>query len=244
MRNLFWGLLSRFFVHKNYYVHKGREKKDSDRKIIEIIGPAGVGKSTFINQVKKKGLISKYKVPKLNIKDAFNNKDLDVDFHAKIFNLKVNNEFAEGQGLHRFQDMLLWLMRDQYLHLPKNQCKRFLVDEGLGHHFTSELIEAHNADPGLFEAVVDKRCFVALASTPEIIAGRIMGRKKAKGQILPYHDGLTAKQLEAYLSHRLANIECLMNLAKNAGVPCLTINTNDDKKQQLLAFESFLQNLI
>lgn len=243
-KNLLVKILGCVFHSKGYYrMHNdlnGRNKK----VIIEIIGPAGVGKSTFINQVKKKGLISRYKVPKFNIRDAFKSKDLDFDFHAKLFGLKVKNELPGGKGLHRFQDMLLWLFRDQYLHITNNRGKLFLVDEGLGHHFTSELIEAHNADPGLFEAVVDKRCFVALKSTPEIIAGRIMGRKKAKGQILPYHDGLTAKQLEAYLSHRMANIECLMNLAKNAGVPCLTINTDDDKKQQLLDFESFLQNLI
>ena len=232
------------FHSKGYYrIHNDLNGKNKTF-IIEIIGPAGVGKSTFIDKVKKGGLISRYKVPKINIDNALKNKTLGVDFHAKLFQLKVNNELPEGRGLHRFQDMLLWLFRDQYLQLPKNQGKIFLVDEGLGHHFTSELIDAHKSDPGLFNAAINNRGFIALTAKPETIAKRIVGRKEKTKHILPYHDKKSPKQLEAYLNNRMKSISRLISVARQAGIPCLELNSEEPIKNHLNVTASFLKTLI
>ncbi len=228
------------FPSKSYFRLDYVVKRSNTTYIIEIIGPAGIGKSTFIKQLKRKGIIRRYSAPRLNIKDAVKNKNSNLSFHAKLFRLKVEKETQEGKGLSRFQDMLQWLFRDQYLQLPQNQGKIFIVDEGLGHHFTSELLVAAHSDPDLFHAATKNRGIIALKAKPKTMAERIMARKEKTKHILPYHQDKNADQLEAYLNERLMNIKSLVSAAQRAGIPCMEINLEEDVALNLKKVESFL----
>lgn len=244
LRTFLTSMAARVFYSKNYYrLNHDLADKKNNTHIIEIIGPAGVGKSTFIKLLKRRGIISRHKVPKLNIKAFATNYDSVHGFHVKLFRLKVGIETFGSKGLGCFHDMLQWLFRDQYLQLPKYSGRFFLVDEGIGHHFTSELLIANQSDHDLFYEATKNRCFIALTAKPETIANRIMVRKDKKKHILPYHYNKTAQQLEAYLNARLDNIGDLISVASNAGVPCIIINSENNVQKQLKEVESFLRKI-
>lgn len=241
----FLSLLGRLYsLRKHFYYKNPPDNGRPDRTIIDVIGPPGVGKTTIIKHLLKNGIIGRKRIPVLGLHELCNLNDPLFASHPKLIFQKEKSNYKNARKLHGLQKKLNILFSDIYLKEKNTTNKVLLVDEGVGHHFTSKLIALSDSDPDTFNSIMSYRAFVFLSASPEIITERVVERRDSVGKIIPAHKNMEADALFLHSKKTLALRRELYQKTQSAGVPCIEINTELGVSESAALLKQFIRDLI
>ena len=154
--------------------------------IVELIGPSGIGKSTFLKEQRALGGLESWpdlisavdtifastppKKPNWLPEDLF------------LLDRKLTNTLAEQFNiLHRYQHLQNRYRRLLYdVHLREyGGPYKILDDDHVCHLFTAELVSLAQAEPKAFKRFIQNRAFVFLRRSPKGILSNIRAREAA-----------------------------------------------------------------
>jgi hypothetical protein len=113
-----------------------------------------------------------------------------------------------------------------------------LMDSALLQHFAAELCLLHGEDTLAFAELVSDCVIVHCTSDLQTVMRYIVRRNKG-GLRIPSHWGQSDEEIEARTRTRLSEMTHFVNLARQAGVPCLEIDTSEnivDNARKVCAF--------
>lgn len=229
-------------VRRNGGVRALRALLPTKDRCIEFIGPAGVGKTTLLDQVVNRTAGAWYFRKDLNSAILNRTPDLiDSKIHWRLLFGKMNwLETAQISGLQKVQLLRyfsLVLLNDVKLR-NSDLLKGVLLDEGLCQNFARQLLDLQESE---FVCILFDRALVFLEpSDNETVVRQIRERAMAGGRLVTHHHGKTDEELAALTSGSTIVFEALAIKAQAAGVPLCIIRTNDpieSKIRVLLEFE-------
>ncbi len=240
IKNIFLKMLLQIYSSKKAYI-VNRTEANSRFLIIEIIGPPGIGKSTVLKTLNKEGIISSIPTPHWIIDEylqSFSNFDPEYIELIQAATKKIKD-------LRRLKQHLYWLMHEKYLLETARENRFYMVDEGLGHHFNSALVELsiHNRDS--FFRLMQNRAMIFLKSNPETITQRIIQRNKSSGIIRIQHRNKNMDLLTLENQKKLASKKKLFQQLSEINTPAIVVNTDlglEQSKTQIRNFISKLNN--
>lgn len=181
---------------------------------IDLVGPPGVGKSYLMRTMIKASLIHAEK-------EKFNKSRRLCPSRAKLLSLAAL-QMADIEVLQRKALKLLY-------DLNVTCCgASVIVDEGISHHFTNELIELSRSSTSDFDNIMHGRAIINLTATPELISSRIIERDKGQGVMRSFHKGKTDKELRTVNLLALQQRAVLMSIMEEKGLKTLTISAEDE----------------
>lgn len=219
--------------------------KNANRHI-EFIGPAGVGKTTICDEVKKYMVGDwNYKENLLDIMIKYNEGKLDENLYLRLLCNKVKH--LENYDLSSYQKIRLIeffsdvLLKDLAIHSSDLSSKRFFLDEGLCHNFSEELIDLTDSD---LKILMTGRAFVFLqARNSAAVVNQIRKRERETGQIAAYHVRLGDNALRDHTEKTSLFISAFVDRVEALGLPVCKIFIEDDFQtnvKHVLDFENRL----
>ncbi len=204
--------------------------------VVEIVGPPGVGKTTLLQEVMRLKVIKRERFPVIGINLLVKKMLVEQPHCSALMDEYIVGRATQKTDLDRLQKMLNLLFSDIYLHsmLPKKQ-KLFLVDEGICHHFTSQLINLYHTEKNDFLKLMKKRSVVFLLADAHTIANRALKRKKSR----KYREK-GATELTAITQKVLHKQNELYHVMKTLGVNVVQINLNNKLRASADQLTSFL----
>ena len=215
-------------------------------KCIEFIGPAGVGKTTLLNQALH--LISGDWYSRNDLASARLDRTPDLIDERVHWNLLVEKlqslEAGNYSGMQKLQLMHYFskvLVNDVALRYA-NSTKGFFLDEGLCHNFSKQLEALGETD---FAHMMSGRALVLVKQRDDTtVARQIRERAMAGGGMVTHHHGRTADELAAAAKDSKIRLEAFAVRAEAAGVPLRIIHTEDPMDQKIEAVIEFERRLL
>ena len=219
---------------------------DNVLRHIEFIGPAGIGKSTLCNEVKKyltNNWFYREDLPDILLQDTIG--DVNKNYYWLLLHGKVKNLEAQRLNVHR----KIWLVRyfsnvllkDLAMNSPDPSSKKFLLDEGLCHNFSQELMDLPDDVLKLFMA---KRALIFMQARDSItIVRQIRRRERETRQKVAYHIGLNDIALKDLVESNSSLFSAFVNKVEALDVPVCKVFIEDDLHtniKQILDFEKQL----
>ncbi len=202
-----------FFNRAGFRVY-GVNASIDDNCMIDIIGPPGVGKSWLIKQLASNGMVSKKE-------SAFHKVLTESPFHASLLKLSSDDKL-DLDVLRKKAGKLLYDLNVS--HSPGI----YLIDEGVSHHFASELVRLHSNSRDEFLSLVSKRAVINLSASPTLIVDRIESRAAQLGYIAGCQRGLGRKELIDFTAEALRVRHQLCSLLSMEHRPVLELEMLED----------------
>lgn len=213
---------------------------------IEFIGPAGIGKSTIYEEVKRhvigdwyyrehlQGMLEKY------------GDDGEAARHLQLLHGKLDH--FDRYNLSGYGKLkLIWfftdiLLKDLAMSNNGSLSKKFLLDEGLCHNFSEELMDLPDAD---LKVLMKERAFVFVqARDNSIIVDRIRKREGETGRKVMYHVGLDDDALKELSDASTLLFNAFMERVETLGVPVCRIFAEDDFQTNIKRVLDFERNIV
>lgn len=172
------------------------EKKKDNCKVVEFLGPSGVGKSFLLEKIVKK---YNFKKKVINLSQDINsrkNRDLTA-FEKKILQSRIKKYFSNDSNyvFTTSNKITRYISKIEAEPIVSSCSSISMWDEGLIYYFNEEIVEFY----ALFEKeiidILNSRIIVNLIDNPENIYKKIMIRKKNTGNIHSSHVLNTKKDI-------------------------------------------------
>lgn len=220
------------------------KKNSSTGKIIEFIGPSGVGKSTLYNETKN-SLSSVWRNSKSLNKFKGNTTDEQLaEIHWKLFKSKISNvDSINTDGLvklslmEHFQKML----SDNLKIIQQENEVGIFLEEGLCHSFSRELIVLTNAE--LINVLGNRFLIYVSPKDPNIVVRQIRKRAMEGGHTVYHHVGLDDQDLNRITKDSIDNFNKLTNHIEKLNVPVCRLFVEDGieiNSNRIIEFEKSL----
>jgi len=158
---------------------------DNDIKVVNMIGPPAVGKSTSINKQLDDNVLSLRRKKLL--------KPLDSD---GIYNHLLKSHCKRVRTLKEFNDRISDVIYDSNIvEMSIFENDVVLIDQGVPHFFYRELIHLYESDIDAFKSFVSRRGLVLLVAEPELILKRKKRRENETGKLIKSHKGKTDSEI-------------------------------------------------
>lgn len=210
MNNLPQWLEKRMF----YYEYKLRHTIPNV-KTIEVTGPPGVGKSSFVDMLVKRGVVERSRIfrPFLWVYEMTMRTNPEVLSLEEV--LRKEKRYDAKIASKKWM-----IMRDPIFKKGKGT---WLFDEYFCHHFPKVIMEELSSG-SRGSLILQNRMVVILATEPAQIAENIKKRFDKTRKILPIHRGKSRVELEKESSRSLAWRKDLLRLLQKHGIPCLEVD--------------------
>jgi len=208
------------------YRVKGNIKKV---KVIDVFGPPGIGKTTFLMALQKAGVIEKKRV-------FIDFKEQDSSPHALLL----------SAAALKHVNLLTLKRKANKLHFDiniQNGNSCYLVDEGISHQFTTQLLGLYTENRHAFDDFCSTRAAINLSAPVSLINERINLRHNKSGVLNKHHKGKSTLQLEEFQKKLLEKRKLLCEAYESAGMPVLTIDTSYCSDDLIIKTKFFLKNL-
>ena len=226
-----------FRAERDATIHDGdKQSQGNTDRHIEFIGPAGIGKSTIYAEVKKKAVGNWFY--RENLSDILG-KDGGGDgaelylqlLHSKIDHLDRYNHLPSYERIRLISFFSNILLRDLAMSNNDPSSRKFLLDEGLCHNFSEELIDLSDSD---LKMLMAKRAFVFVqARDSKTIVDRIRKRESETGRKVAYHVGLDDNALIDLSETSSSLFNVFIDRVESLGVPVCKIFAEDDIQNQV-----------
>jgi len=238
----------RLFNNKGTYPSKNEKKNISKGKIIEFIGPSGVGKTVLYNTVKNDlsatwGHSKSFNKQNDNVLDEQLNK-----IHWELFKKKIDAVNLMHTGSEEKLNLMGYFKRilsNNIKILQPNSESGFFLDEGICHNFSAELLALDKKD---FLTVIGNRCLICvLTKDPKIVVKQIRERTASGGHTVFHHTKLSDGELERLTLESIYNFKKLLNLVHTYNIPVCQLYVEDGDAfnlNKIIAFEAAVFNEI
>ena len=219
--------------------------------LVEFVGPSGVGKTTLYKQLFKGPDKTPLGLPfeQFCARDhefAIDDAALDGSPHGQLLKHKWDSLVW---STYRTEDILS-LLRYTYRILRMDvaiyrstHTGCFLMENGLFHIFTKELLELKESVPVSFDNLLRRRAIVHFSGAPDRITANILNRKKA-GDLKPLHKDRSEAELVELNRIRCALKQDLADAAEASGGRVLRIDTANTLDDNVYAIETFVRDLL
>jgi len=172
----------------NHYVFEtnwANKNLDKEIKVVNIIGPPAVGKSTSIEKQLDDSVL------RLSRKKLLNPLDNDG-----IYNHLLKTHCKRIRTLKEFNDRISDVIYDSNIvEMSIFENDVVLIDQGIPHFFYRELINLYEKDKDAFKSFVSRRGLVLLVAEPEVILKRKKRREDETGKLIKSHSGKTDSEI-------------------------------------------------
>lgn len=215
----------------------------TDGKIVEFIGPSGVGK-TYIFRHALENFSDRYitRPSETKIQDHL---VLDYGPHWNLLVSKVKsignknlNDFQRAKLLQYFSQVLVEDIKIR-IQLEKHG---FFLDEGLVHNFSKDLTDID--DPEFYMAMSSRIIIMVSQCRLETVLERRRLRFKETGHIVTYQSGLSRTEELQQIELDCMRLEKLAYRAEQFGCPVLRITAEDPMEKNISLILRFEKNLI
>lgn len=205
--------ITNFFYNRAGFNVQRLRSDVSPNFTIDLVGPPGIGKSSLIRAMTKASLILPGRI-KLNKNNRI------CASRARLLSLAA----LQIDDMEVLQRKTVKLLYD----LNITCCgTSVIVDEGVCHHFTNELIELSRSSPHDFDKIMQGRAIINLTATPELVNSRILYRDARQGHMLSCHKGKTDKELLMINLRVLHQRAVLTSIMEEKDLPTLTVKAED-----------------
>lgn len=216
---------------------------------VEFVGIPGVGKSTLYDNVFKQ------------VKSKWRN----IHEFQKIFIQHIDGKAAESVSC--YQDLAIHKMQSvassNFSGIDQMKILRFfhsviiddslvrlfnndynvISDEGLIHNFGDGLLALCENNKEEFRNLMKNRAVVYCNAPAEIVANRILERKKKTGKLLPQHKVDSFEELLLKQEKNLDNYRKIIDLSVKHSLPILSIDTTQAMTKNVDQVVHFLNRL-
>jgi len=213
-------------------------------KILEFIGPSGVGKTKLYNLTKDK-LSSNWHYLEVIYPYKFNNTDEKlIDIHWNIF--KKKSSFIENLNTKSITKLKLSgyfnqvLINNIKLMLIKNE-SGFFLEEGIFHNFSRELITLRDED---LVYILKNRCLVFILPRDSMnVVNQIRKRINEGGHTVYHHNGLNDKQLNTLTKDSVSNFNEFLERIQKFNIPVCKLYLEDGLEENCKKIIEFERSL-
>jgi len=226
---------------------------DSGRKIpsrhVEFIGPAGIGKSTIFEEVKNHVVGNWKGRGDLHIVLEKHEYGHDAEDYLGLLQNKISH--LEKYALPDYEKIrLTWffsdiLLKDMAIMNNSISSSKFMLDEGLCHNFSEELMRLSDSS---FEMLMANRAFIFVqARRVETVVERIRKRENEAGRLVAYHMGLNNEELKKYIEQVYSGFNAFIERVEALDIPVCKIFAEDETQTRvgrILDFEKSILDLL
>ena len=200
----------RLIYGSNHYVFEANwanKNLDKEIKVVNIIGPPAVGKSTSIEKKLEENV--------LRLKRKKLLKPFDSD---GFYNHLLKTHCKRIRTLKEFNDRISDVIYDSNIvEMSIFENDVVLVDQGLPHFFYRELIHLYENDKNTFKRFVSRRGLVLLVAEPEVILKRKKLREDETGKLVKSHTGKTDSEIISYTRNITSEYKRLLSYYNECG---------------------------
>ena len=211
--------------------------------VIEILGVAGSGKSTFLRQIRRGRQNPSFWATRAEL-------SRENDFLARqailepqlldILKDKIENTRSDRvgttHGLRHMRNAFSTCFQTIALDSTDLPC-HLVEDEGLFYAFRKEIVACSERDPDYLKKLASSRGFVFIRCDPEAAVSNLRRRTAEGGKTLTAHANASDEALLSSAARQGRNIETIVALMRGAGRPVLEIETRGSYTSNLSAFE-------
>ncbi|WP_445730826.1 hypothetical protein [Mariniflexile sp.] len=213
-------------------------------KILEFIGPSGVGKTTLFNLTKDK-LCSKWHNLAVIHPHKINNADEKlINIHWDILKKKFNYiEFLKSESFIKLK------LNDYFNQVLLNNIKLmsiksesgFFLEEGICHNFSEELITLNDED---LIYILKNRCLIYILSRESMnVVGQIKKRINEGGHTVHHHKGLNDIQLNTLTKDSIHIFNKFLERIKKFSIPVCKLYLEDGLEENFKKIIDFERSL-
>ncbi|MCH8567441.1 MAG: hypothetical protein LAT67_04230 [Balneolales bacterium] len=238
---------------KNIFSDNVIDNSITSNLTIELLGPSGIGKTTFHAEAKKQLEYSwNHKYITNSIHEL--NKDPDLeDFYLLLIKSKIDNIFKRYSDLDRCIKLISFMSKrireDKVLFCSESLEKSgWFLDDSLCHNFTKELvqiIENKQCSTIALENFFNRRNFILLElDTDQIISNLYNRNKSKKGALNDYISLYGENKMRENLIENIQIKRRLAKLSQNYGAHKYELDINGSLDETLLRFKKIEKNIV
>lgn len=193
--------------------------------ILEFIGPSGVGKSTLFKEYFSNVDFNFYTQNDIyKVKSKLDEqKILSIIYHELLLN-KHNNLLKKDYNAYTISELLNYFSKivseDILIQNSYKDCG-FILEEGITHNFTTELLQLSNEHLSL---LLKNRIIIYLKpENPNLIVQRIKKRANECGHIVIHHKNKTDEELLNIAKQSIENFDKFIDRLKGLHIPYIQI---------------------
>ncbi|MCW5905650.1 MAG: hypothetical protein KIT64_08660 [Chitinophagaceae bacterium] len=207
-----------------------------DNYIIEFIGPAGVGKSTLYKKILENANFNSPTIEELNSiikKDDIYN--ISTSIHNTLLNSKFQNLMQRGYNAYVNAELINYfssvIKKDITIQYTPSQ-KGIILEEGLCHNFSKELVSLNNAD---LQTITHKRVLIYIRPDDSLtVVKRIRKRQQEGEHTVTHHNGKSDDELKDISKTSITSFDNLIEAIANFQIPYFTVKAEETNNAHLV----------
>jgi hypothetical protein len=214
--------------------------------IVEFIGVSGVGKSTIYSELlskrNEKNWLTRQEFFKIcNESDGmFEEYFLNYEELAKHKLEKIVQRECENWIRLKLCSYFFQVLRENRLIENMRNAHTLVIEEGLVHNFSEELLYLYESRRDKFREFLKYRVLVYCINTTENIMNNIISRKKEEGFFSGAHLGLSHDGIIQQTEESVRLKERLVAVLKKENIPVLILQTNDSVEGNAKRVKEFI----
>lgn len=225
------------------------KKAQKEPFYVEFAGVPGVGKSTLYKNVFSRVNNSWLEIHELEKIFAHHTSGIPAESvlcYQELAQHKMNAVASyDYNGMDKMKIVKYFhyvLIQDSLVYLF-NKHYNIMSDEGLIHNFGKNIIAQATRESMNYEKLLKQRAIIYCYAPAEIIAKRIIARKKITGNILPQHKVDSFEELIKLQEKALNNYHETIDFSQKYNIPVLSIDTSDSMQQNVAKVKDFITKL-
>lgn len=212
-------------------------------RIVELVGPSGVGKSTFLHYLRftnSRGdeyATLRYSRRLSRISRVTKHLLQQNEAWRTLWQLQFSNDSASVMSNGK-----PWTYQNELGLQSIVSNVPIIIDHSLLYFFRKSLLSLHGSHPGLFHSLMLNRYAVLCIVEPAVLVGRIQ-RRTSEGFTRDFHSGKTDDELLTFVTKDLFEWTEYGNWLESVGIPILNLDVCNHPEESKRILKTFIANL-